>query len=346
MGAGALAALTFEPHFEERVWGGRRLERHGRKLPPGARIGETWEISAIPGRSSVIGRGPYRGRALLELVENEGSELLGRGAGPRGTFPLLFKLLDAREPLSVQLHPRDAEAVLIEGEGPGSAGKAEAWLILESEPGAEIIHGLAPGVEREELYRRLAALGGARLPLEEERASFRWVRVEAGDVVHVPAGTLHALGAGVVLLEVQQSSDLTYRIYDWGRRDAAGRCRELHIEKARRVRPAGAVACPAARIPEASGGAAGSRTLLDCEEFELELVALGKEGRRSASTGGAAEGSFEVLIGWSGAVLYEGPGGDRLEIEPLSFVLLPAALGAYELRAAGGAASCLVVRPG
>jgi len=205
-------ALTFAPHFEERVWGGRRLENYGRELPADLVIGESWEISAIAGRSSVVTRGPYAGKNLTELLEANRAAIVGDVDPALGTFPLLVKLLDSSTPLSVQLHPNDEEALALEGAGDGHLGKTEAWIVLEAEEGAEVIHGLAPGVDPAEFFARMEAAEGEALDPQEERDLFRWVPVGRGDVVFVPAGTIHALGEGVVLAEVQQHSDLTYRI--------------------------------------------------------------------------------------------------------------------------------------
>ena len=344
-------AITFQPHLEERVWGGRRLARYGRRLPEGVSIGESWEIAGFPEGGSVVERGPYRGQPLGDLAHSHAVELVGDVAALPGVFPLLVKLLDATTCLSVQLHPGDDEARALEGGGAQKNGKTEAWLILEADPGAEIIHGLAPGVEPQAFFERMEGLRGGRLPAAEERTLFRWVPVRPGDVVFVPAGTVHALGSGVVLAEVQQASDITYRIYDWGRRDDRGRSRELHVEKARRVRRPRDVECPHVRIPDLAGGGRspnGSRvaSLLSCEQFHLDLVSLGKGAVHNDSTASRDRRAFRILFVWNGTLNYRSSRGESLEIPPSTFVLLPVALGAYEIRAAGGAAECVVVGPG
>ena len=339
------SALTFAPHFEDRVWGGRELERYGRELPAGRTIGESWEVSAIAGRSSVVTAGPYRGQDLETLLCEHRDEIVGPFDPAAGAFPLLVKLLDAAEPLSVQLHPRDDEARRLEGPGDGKLGKTEAWIVLDAAPGAEVIHGLAPGVSSESLYARVDAAGGAALGAEAEQALLRRVVVRRGDIVFVPAGTIHALGAGVVLAEVQQHSDITYRIYDWGRRAASGESRELHVEKARRVRDAAPVDCPLLNLADIRARAELT-PVLDCAQFHFDLLALAGSETRAFSTKapGVAPG-FHLWMSWEGEIECRGPSGARTALAPVEFVLLPAALGAYEM-AARGPASAILVRAG
>jgi mannose-6-phosphate isomerase len=197
--------LKLEPRLDAKQWGGRRLARWGKRLPAGP-IGETLES----GNDARVVHGPHVGRTLGELARAFPDELLGaRGramAGPALDFPLLVKLIDAHESLSVQVHPADAQAPA------GKRGKCEAWLILEAEPGAELITGLRGPLQLERLEAQL-----------ERRAA------HAGDVYLVPPGTVHAIGAGVLLYEIQQPSDVTYRVYDWGRQ------RELHVADGARV---------------------------------------------------------------------------------------------------------------
>lgn len=196
-------------------WGGTRLsDLYGRALPD-SRTGESLEVSAIAGLNSR----DSDGTPLSELVNKYGKLLVGTKV--RGEFPLLLKLIDAKERLSVQVHPDDAYASRNEGK----LGKTEAWVILHALPGAELIYGIVPGVNRETL-RRASEQGAQVEPL------LRRVPVKAGDAFYIPAGTVHAIGAGIVLYEIQQSSDVTYRFYDWERRDRHGNKRPLHLVKA------------------------------------------------------------------------------------------------------------------
>ena len=196
-------------------WGGEGLRSMFRKEIPGDRTGEALEVSAIPGLES---RDP-EGHTLTELIDRYGEALTGKGfAHP---FPLLLKLLDAKDTLSVQVHPDDEYAARVEGK----LGKTEAWHILFAAPGAELVYGVKAGTDKETLLK--ASQEGAAV-----EKLLRRVKVKAGETYYIPAGTVHAIGKGIILYEIQQSSDVTYRFYDWERRDAQGNKRELHLQKA------------------------------------------------------------------------------------------------------------------
>ena len=197
-------------------WGGEKLRTVFGKDIQEVPTGESLEISCIPGLESV----DDEGRKLTELIARDPAGYVGRYAGK--AFPLLLKLIDAREPLSVQVHPDDAYAHDHEN---GKLGKTEAWLILDCPEGAELVYGIRPGTDLETL--RAACEQGSAV-----RELLRRVKVRPGDVCNIPAGTVHAIGAGILLYEIQQSSDVTYRFYDWDRVDKNGNRRELHIEKA------------------------------------------------------------------------------------------------------------------
>lgn len=188
----------------------------GKRLPPGVSIGESWELASLPGDDSRVRGGPLAGQTLAELVERWGPGLVGGAALVEGRFPLLLKYLDAAENLSVQVHPRP-------GAG-GGAVKHESWYVIDADPGACVYIGLRPGVSPEDL-RRAGDTPGV-VELLQRRAARR------GDCFYLPSGVLHALGAGTLVAEVQTPSDVTYRLYDWGRRDAQGRARELHVAQA------------------------------------------------------------------------------------------------------------------
>lgn len=220
-GMSTLYPLRLQPVYKDYPWGGDRIgRRYGRQLPPGI-YAESWEVADRPEGMSVVRNGPLAGRSLHELVVSLGGELLGRRQ--RGTvFPLLIKLIDARETLSVQVHPNQANAASVAGEP-----KTEMWYVLEAEPGACVYCGLRAGVTPRAFEEALRA---NRLEDCLER-----VPVRANDAIYVPGGCVHAIGAGCLLLECQQNSNTTYRLYDWGRVGADGRPRELHIDAATRV---------------------------------------------------------------------------------------------------------------
>jgi mannose-6-phosphate isomerase len=213
-----LYPFTFQPVFKERVWGGRELARlYGKKLPPGALIGESWEISDRPGDASVIANGPLAGKDLSWLMENHARELLGDAkSANENRFPLLIKLLDAREKLSLQVHPPAHKAAELGGEP-----KTEMWFIADAEPNADLFVGLKRGVTRGGFEKKIQSGGVAEC--------FHRVHVKRGDTMFLPSGRVHAIGAGLVIFEIQQNSDTTYRVFDWNRTGLDGQPRELHV---------------------------------------------------------------------------------------------------------------------
>ncbi len=213
-----LYPLRLEPTLHPRVWGGHKLATLFNKPLPRAdmRYGEAWELHD----SSRVENGVLRGQSIATLLEKYGAELVGAGYDPTQGFPLLVKLLDASDWLSVQVHPNDEQAQRLEGD---PRGKSEAWVILQADEGAQLVIGVQAGADKAMLR---AAIAENRLePL------LVYADVRAGDVLSIPANTLHAIGAGIVLYEIQQSSDVTYRLYDWGRVGLDGTPRELHVEK-------------------------------------------------------------------------------------------------------------------
>jgi mannose-6-phosphate isomerase len=212
-----LYPFTFRSIFKQRVWGGRELERLYRKpLPPAVPIGESWEIADRPGDVSVVANGPLAGKDLRWLMENHAAELLGDAKAHDRRFPLLIKILDAQEKLSLQVHPPAARAAELGGEP-----KTEMWYLAEAAPGAELYVGLKRGVTRAEFESKVEAGTVAEC--------FHRVRVQSGDAMFLPSGRVHALGAGLVIFEIQQNSDTTYRVFDWNRLGLDGKPRELHV---------------------------------------------------------------------------------------------------------------------
>lgn len=212
-----LYPLTFHPIFKERVWGGRSLERlYAKALPPEVPIGESWEIADRPEALSVIANGPLAGQTLRWLMENHAAALLGPNHSGDGRFPLLVKLLDARDKLSLQVHPPPEIAAQLGGEP-----KTEMWYVAEAAPDSSLYAGLRKGVTREEFTRRIQDGTVAEC--------FHRLPVQAGDAMFLPSGRVHAIGAGLVIFEIQQNSDTTYRVFDWNRVGLDGQPRETHV---------------------------------------------------------------------------------------------------------------------
>lgn len=306
------APLLFEPLFMERAWGGRRLESAlGKKLPPGQRIGESWEIVDRPEAQSVVRLGAWHGQTLHELWRDHRTEVFGEGMPEVSRFPILAKLLDAQEKLSLQVHPSAAVARALGGEP-----KTEIWYFAAADVGAEIYAGLRPGVTRERF--EAAVLGGTVADLVHR------IPVKAGDAFFVPSGRLHAIGPGNLLIEIQQNSDTTFRLFDWGR-DAQGvPPRKLQIKEALQsiafddfepgvIRPAG-------------------DTLLQCPHFAVEKWDL-QRARRAAENSG-----FALFVCLSGAVAV-----NATRLEPGEFFLVPASAAASELQPVAPATSVLRV---
>jgi mannose-6-phosphate isomerase len=290
------APFRFVPFLRPMVWGGRRLgESLGKKLETGERYGESWELSDHPLHRSVVAEGPFAGQTLHDLMTRDPEGLLGSGAQSTSTFPWLVKFLDAEDWLSVQVHPGE-EA--IRRLWPGEGSKTEAWFVIDARPGSRIYAGLVPGVDENKFG---AALTGGNVI--ECLHSFE---PKAGDSVFLPAGTVHAVGGGVLMAEVQQTSDATFRLFDWNRRDAQGKSRTLHIEE-------GLASIDWSQGPVHPLHARGfadhadeSRQILArCPYFILEYFQTGQP----VACGG--EGMLQVLIPLNGSALMEHPAGEK-----------------------------------
>lgn len=315
-----LYPLLLEPRLVERPWGGARLPTllgKGRPADGGrGPIGESWETAV----ESRVADGPLAGRALGDLARERGPALIGRRprATPDVPFPLLLKFLDAAEVLSVQVHPGDAYAQARLGE---PFGKTEAWYIIAAAPDAAIYHGLRGLADRDAVAE---ALRKGRIA-----DHLRAVPVRAGDTLFTPAGTVHAIGPGIVLYEIQQYSDATFRLYDWERRDAAGHPRETHLDRGLEVLDTGA---PTQHIttPQALDERGERLLLLACRHFALELLAPVGAGDLALDTALDGE-SFHLLSVLAGASTIAPAGGAPVEATLGQTALLPAALGAYRL---------------
>ncbi len=303
----ALYPLRFDPILRRYLWGGRRLGTElGKPVGPEENCAESWEVVDHGSDQSTVRFGPLAGVGLGELVRRHGEDLLGRHH-PQPRFPLLLKFLDAARVLSVQVHPNDQQAARLD---PPGSGKSEAWHVLDAEPDAVIYAGLKRGVDRTTLAQAV----------REGRCQelLHVVHPRAGDCLFLPAGTVHALGAGLVVAEIQQSSDITFRLYDWNRVGPDGKARELHVEQALEVIDfeRGPVE-PLSPQPLDQPG--GSR-LVECEKFVLDRWEL----ESPVQAGG--EGRCHILSVVEGRVEVEGDPAEG-PLERGDTVLLPAALG-------------------
>jgi len=322
-----LYPLTFTPLLKERIWGGRKLERLFQKpLPETIPIGESWEISDRPGDVSVIDAGPLRGKDLRWLMQHHGETLLGWKPRPEEPFPLLVKILDAQDKLSLQVHPPSGKAAALGGEP-----KTEMWYIAQAEPGAQLFVGLKQGVTRQQFQEKI---GNGTVA-----DCFHRLNVCAGDAMFLPSGRVHAIGAGLVIFEIQQNSDTTYRVFDWNRVGPDGKPRALHVAESLAsidftdFEP-GLVSSHSATV-----GSVSMRLLVDDPLFRVQSVdfergAILPLGRGRAKVVGVVKGTVRVESGVEPVVL-----------NPGQFCLIPGSLSDARIEAES-AAGLLVAEPG
>jgi mannose-6-phosphate isomerase len=304
-----LYPCTFQPRFKERIWGGRTLEtRYQKALPHGVPIGESWEISDRAGDESVIANGPFEGRTLRWLMEHHGAEVLGDASPANGgRFPLLCKILDAREMLSLQVHPPAHKAAELGGEP-----KTEMWYVAHAAPGAEILVGLKAHVTRD--------MFEARIRRGDVAACFHHQAVQAGDTMFLPSGRVHAIGAGLVIFEIQQNSDTTYRVFDWNRVGLDGTPRDLHIAESLASIDFADVEPGLVDAPVVERGGVGIRRLVDDPLFGVEIVRA-----QAAATLALTPPRLRIAAVVDGQAIATG-GGERLELNAGQFGLVPASI--------------------
>jgi len=302
-----LYPLRFRPILRQYIWGGRRLETVlGKRLGPGRTCAESWEICDLGEEQSVVVAGPLAGATLGELVAERGPGLLGRHH-PLPRFPLLLKFLDAAQTLSVQVHPDDALAARLNA---AAVGKTEAWVVLVADPGALIYAGLRPGIDRPRL--------AAALRQGTCEACLHAFHPRPGDCVFLPAGTVHALGAGLLVAEIQQPSDVTYRLFDWNRVGLDGKPRPLHVELGLEAIhfDFGPVMPQQARATDRPG----VTRLVECDKFVLDRWEI-----EAPQTAGGDQ-RFHVITVLEGSLQIVGD-PDLAVLPRGTTVLLPAALG-------------------
>lgn len=308
------------PLFKSKPWGGRELARlYDKPLPADTPVGESWELVSLPENESVVSVGSLKGTPLSTLVAEWGDDLTGEAELAEGRYPLLIKFLDARQHLSVQVHPKPAPKDAA-GWAPGI--KHEAWYVLAADPGAEMFIGLKAGVTPDQVEQ------AANTPAFADLLD-RWP-VKPGDCFYLPSGTVHALGAGIVVAEVQTPSDVTYRIYDWDRVGLDGQPRELHINESLANAlydvPREQIAQPRQTV---TGSFGSMQRTASCHRFTIDFA---------SATGTDLPVSVDQMLIW---IVVKGGGSLAGGAEPLELsagdtVLLPAAAGSLRLSAAEG----------
>lgn len=299
--------IKLSPAFKDYLWGGTKLRTEFNKNCDFEKVAESWELSTHKDGQSVVLNGEYKGLCLSEYIEKAGKGVLGENAEKFEYFPILIKLIDAKESLSIQVHPSDEYALLVEGE----YGKTEMWYIVDCEKDAYLYYGFNRDITPAEFKERIEN----NTVLEV----LNRVDVKKGDVFFIESGTVHAIGAGIVICEIQQNSNTTYRVYDYDRRDKNGNTRELHIDKAVEVSNTN-------KAPEIDGGKAlgeGLTLLADCKYFKVVKAEI--TGRREFT---ADEKSFNSVI------IFDGAGklccnGEQLAIKKGDSVFVPANSGKY-----------------
>ena len=322
-----LYPLTFHPILKQRVWGGRNLQRlFSKPFVSEAPIGESWEISDRHGDASVVRHGTLAGKDLRWLMEHHRDELLGTARAQRGRFPLLIKILDASESLSLQVHPSPDNATALGGEP-----KTEMWYVAHAAPGAELFVGLRRGVTRADFERRIGDGTVAEC--------FYRIAVRAGDAMFLPSGRVHAIGAGNVVFEIQQNSDTTYRVFDWNRAGLDGRPRALHIKESLESIDFNDFEPSLIQSKPARTAAGTVRPLADDPLFGVDQISM--EASQRLALGGPG---FVILGVLTGQATLSG-GGQCLGLTAGQFCLIPASVNDAMLQARNPA-SFLRILPG
>jgi mannose-6-phosphate isomerase len=309
-----LYPFILDPVYKDYIWGGNRIPLlFNRQLPPGI-YAESWELSDRPEGMSIVANGALKGSTLSSLIANAGSEILGHGACS-SSLSLLVKLIDSRERLSIQVHPDNESAALGQGEA-----KTEAWHVLAAEPGSIVFAGLKQGTSKSDFINAIKA--------GNLEACLNTIPVKTGDTIFIPGGRVHAIGEGLLILEVQQNSNTTYRVYDWGRVGHDGKPRELHVDQALKVIRFEDNA-PIKTTPKSTRPSSNLTvtTLTECPFFRLEKITMTDKFEVHHDGSG-----FHAVFTTSGAVDIETSSG-TVTIPGGRTCLIPAHLNRYTLRA-------------
>jgi mannose-6-phosphate isomerase len=311
--------FKFIPIYKEIMWGGRDLEKMGRQLPAGKKIAESWELSVREKDDSVISNGELKGKTLSYVISANGREILGDAllAQYRNDFPLLVKIIDANEKLSVQVHPTDEYAVGTEGE---KCGKDETWVILACDRDAEIVCGLKEGTDRKRFTEAVEA--------GDVKDCLNYLKVHPGDIFNIYPGLVHGIGKGIVTAEIQQNSNTTYRIYDYDRKDDKGAVRELHIKKALDVIDFGTHDPHGSLKGNAVADASGTvlKTYVNNRHYVLQTLDIKKSYAHDTNN----ERFYIYLVVSGNGIIEYDKGSEPLSM--LQTVLIPACLGEYEIK--------------
>jgi mannose-6-phosphate isomerase len=315
--------LRFEPIFKEKIWGGSALrDVLGKDAPAGRNVGESWEVSGWGDSQTVVSAGEYAGLTLGEVFKLSPEDLVGADATQKNSFPLLFKFIDARQNLSIQVHPNSEQS---RAHGWGERGKTEAWYVVDADEGAQI----ALGFNRNNVSREEAA---AAVRAGNFEALMNFVPAKRGDAFFIPAGTVHAILGGVLIYEVQEESNATLRLYDWNRRCPAGNLRELHIDNALdiikfdEIRP-----LKPAPLQISSNGFFRYESLCSSKKFIISRFSFSKTGKAELET----IPGFRVMSVTAGsAEIYAGASDIPLALG--QSVLIPSGLGEVSIRGDGG----------
>lgn len=305
--------IKLKPAFKDYLWGGTRLRDDFGKDCDFNKIAESWELSCHKDGNSVVADGEFAGLTLAQYIEKEGKSVLGTNCEKFENFPILIKLIDAKDNLSVQVHPNNEYAQRVEGE----YGKTEMWYVVDCDEGASLLYGFKHNITKEEFRERIE-----NNTLLEVTNS---VPVKKGDVFFIEAGTLHAIGKGILIAEIQQNSNTTYRIYDYGRVGADGKPRQLHIDKAVDVTNL----CPAKPYPQSepvdmSGWT--KKRLAKCEYFTVDVINVDTSAALEAD-----KSSFVNILVLDGGCVLSSEGNDAVELKKGDSVFIPAGLGKFEL---------------
>lgn len=318
--------LKFKAVYKDYLWGGRRLSDFGKVLPESGPVAESWELSCHPNGPSIVSNGEFEGSKLADLLAENPDGYLGKTISEkdREKFPLLIKLIDAKQALSVQVHPTDAYAHEHEN---GEYGKNEMWYVVSAPEGAELIAGVVRGTDKENLAKAV----------EEGRCEdlLQHIPVSSGDVINIPAGLVHAITEGLLIYEVQQNSDTTYRLYDYNRKGPDGKLRDLHVQKALDVidftNAGGKVRFSGLELPrQTENEALGRRILVVNRYFAVEEYHL--DGRADFEADGQ---SFRILTAIEGSASIHYGDGQSLELTRGETVFIPAAMGNWTLEGQG-----------